>query len=214
MTSGRVIRRIQAHTAKINAVDLNDDGTVLMSGSYDQTVCLWDLRTSNRDPLQVLNDCKDSVTSITHTDQEIIIGCLDRTLRIYDIRRGLCHSDDMTQPITSVRLTHDRKSVLSMCLGGKIQLSDIVTGKLMQTYQGGHAHTHYKLEACIEADDQHIAACSEDGSVCHYNLLSGQVSYVSRLCHSKAVGSISCHPKNNFFVTASYDSTVKCWMTE
>jgi len=211
VTSGRVIRRIQSHTSKINTVDLNDDGTVLMSGSYDQSVCLWDLRASNRDPLQTLRDCKDSVTSIAHTDQEIIVGCLDKTLRIYDIRRGLCHSDDMTLPITCVRLTHDRKSVLSTCLGGKIFLTDKVTGKLMQTYQGGHIHKNYKLEACMESDDQHIAVCSEDGSICHYNLVSGQVMYSSSQCHSKAVGSISYHPKDKFFVTGSYDGTVKCW---
>ena len=32
-------------------------------------------------------DCKDSATSVTITDQAIVVGCVDGVLRTYDLRK-------------------------------------------------------------------------------------------------------------------------------
>ena len=42
--TGSTIRRIAGHMGKINAVEFNDDASVVVSGSYDSTVRIWDLR--------------------------------------------------------------------------------------------------------------------------------------------------------------------------
>ena len=76
VSTGRMIRRIQAHEQAINAVDMNNDGTVLMTCSYDQTMSIWDLRSSGRDPIQRMLDFRDSVTCVTHLRSSI--RCLAR----------------------------------------------------------------------------------------------------------------------------------------
>lgn len=59
----------------MNAIKYNADCSVLVSASYDSTVCIWDVRARNAyTPIQVLKEFKDSVTSIVVSDHEIIAG--------------------------------------------------------------------------------------------------------------------------------------------
>jgi mitogen-activated protein kinase organizer 1 len=130
--SSDVVRRINAHDHRINALDTNADGTVLVSGSYDRTVKAWDLRSSSRDPIQSLTDFSDSVTSVAVTESQIIAGGVDGFVNIYDLRVGKLFSDSLSDPITHVTCTNDKKCTLSMCIGGKIKLLELSTGRMLQ----------------------------------------------------------------------------------
>lgn len=127
-----VVRRITAHDHRINALDTNTDGTVLVSGSYDRTVKAWDLRSNSRDPIQSLSDFTDSVTSVKVTDSQIIAGCVDGNVRIYDLRAGKLFTDTLSDPITHITCTNDSKCSLAMCMGGKIKLIENASGVLLQ----------------------------------------------------------------------------------
>ena len=43
-------------------------------GSYDSSVRVWDCRTRTYDPVQVLGEAKDSVTSLQLSGSEILTG--------------------------------------------------------------------------------------------------------------------------------------------
>lgn len=58
----------------MNAVAFNDESSVLISGSFDATVRLWDIRSSNFQPIQVIEDFKDSVMSVDVQGVEIVTG--------------------------------------------------------------------------------------------------------------------------------------------
>jgi mitogen-activated protein kinase organizer 1 len=58
----------------VNAVAFNDESSVLISGSFDATVRLWDIRSSNFQPIQVIEDFKDSVMSVDVQGVEIVTG--------------------------------------------------------------------------------------------------------------------------------------------
>ena len=119
VVSGRLVRRIIGHTQKINAVALNKEASVVLSASYDQSVRIWDLRSNARDPIQTLNDFKDSVTSVTLTGDagKIVAASIDGRLRTFDLRRGQVSVDCFCadESLVCVRLTHDSRCALSMC---------------------------------------------------------------------------------------------------
>lgn len=46
-------------------------------GSYDASVRIWDCRTRVHDPVQVLGEAKDSVTSLSVAASEILTGLVD-----------------------------------------------------------------------------------------------------------------------------------------
>eukprot|EP01041_Mallomonas_annulata_P004380 gene4380-8723_t len=207
--TGRVIRRIQGHNQRINTIKMNEDSTVLLTGSYDKTLRIWDLRSNTRDAIQILDDFKDSVTSIERTQYEIITGCVDGKIRIYDIRAGMLQSDDLKDPISSISLTNDKKCVLSACIGGTLRLTELSSGTLLQFYSG-HINTSFKVETCVANDDGRILAGSEDGSFITWDLVDAHILNETK-AHKRPISSIRYHPSLPMVITASFDNTAKCW---
>eukprot|EP01034_Spumella_vulgaris_P025833 gene25833-32329_t len=119
-------------------------------------------------------------------------------------------SSRTSDPITCVRVSEDQNTYLASCLGGTLRLVDIHSGSILKEYKG-HTHSSFKTEACFDSDHQHLIGGSEDGSIVHWDLLSGGVTYRTPGAHKKAISSIACHPSKSMFLTASYDGTVKCW---
>lgn len=64
-----------------------------ISGSIDACVNAWDCRSRKTDPIQVLNEAKDSVSSIQISDAEILTGSVDKYIRRYDVRNGKMVAD-------------------------------------------------------------------------------------------------------------------------
>jgi mitogen-activated protein kinase organizer 1 len=102
VTTGNTIRKFQGHTQSINCVAFNPLYNVLLTGSFDTTVRIWDLnsdRPSHRQiqtrEVQILDQQRDSVSQLIVTEEQIIVGCLDGCVRVYDIRMGCMTTDDV-----------------------------------------------------------------------------------------------------------------------
>lgn len=213
VTTATTIRRIQAHNSRINTIKYNNEATVVLTGSYDQTICCWDMRSSNREPIQTMKDATDSITTVSVTDNSIISGCVDGKIRIYDIRSGLLQTDNLNNPIVHTRVNEDQKLLVSTCIDGIVVLTDLFTGKILQEYSG-HINRSFKTESLFENDNCHVIGGSEDGKVVHWNLINGEIVRETTKMHSKGISSIAYHPKDPFFVTSSYDGTIKSWKIE
>eukprot|EP01035_Chromulina_nebulosa_P027846 gene27846-36671_t len=159
VASGKVIRRIQAHVHTINAVDLNEDCTVVMTASYDNTLKFWDLRSVNREPIQTLSDFRDSVTTV-------LAGSVDGSVRVYDMRMGRLQTDNLRDPVICVRVSEDKKSYLATCLHGNIRLVELSSGRLLNEYCG-HSHKNFKLESSFESSDSRIVCVAGSSVGCH-----------------------------------------------
>lgn len=113
--SGQVLRRLQGHFGKINAVAFNNDGGILASGKlsawlissrpagFDSKIMLWDMRSQTRDPLQTLKEATSSITSMTIPPDsvEIIAGSADGHVRAYDMRMGKVFEDCVGRELSS-----------------------------------------------------------------------------------------------------------------
>lgn len=69
------------------------DGESVSIGSFDATVRLWDCKSQSTKPIQVLEDSKDSVSSLHVLGHEIVTGSVDGKLRLYDLRMGMVYAD-------------------------------------------------------------------------------------------------------------------------
>ncbi len=63
------------------------------TGSFDSTVRLWDLRAQSRQAIQVLEEAKDAIQTISIDSTTIITGSVDGHVRTYDLRKGELRSD-------------------------------------------------------------------------------------------------------------------------
>ena len=70
-----------------------EEDSVVASGSYDATVRLWDCKSQSTKPIQVLEDARDSVSSLHVVGHEIVTGSVDGKMRVYDLRMGMLYVD-------------------------------------------------------------------------------------------------------------------------
>jgi mitogen-activated protein kinase organizer 1 len=61
---------------------------VVVSGSYDGTVRLWDAKSQSYKPIMVFSEARDSVSSVAVAGAEVVAGSVDGRVRAYDIRMG------------------------------------------------------------------------------------------------------------------------------
>ena len=73
-----------------------------------------------------MEDFKDSVTSISLSDHEILTGSVDGYIRVYDMRKGRLTEDCMGAPVTCTSFTSDGQCVLASCLDSSVRLVDKV----------------------------------------------------------------------------------------
>ncbi|KAJ0051253.1 hypothetical protein NL108_016948 [Boleophthalmus pectinirostris] len=93
VASGQVTRKLRGHAGKVNCVQFNEEATVMLSGSIDGSVRCWDTRSRRPEPIQILDDARDSISSLKVAQHELLTGCVDGRLRRYDLRMGQLHVD-------------------------------------------------------------------------------------------------------------------------
>lgn len=82
----------------------------MIPGSFDATVRLWDCKSQSPKPIQVLEEARDSVSTLSIVEYEIVTGSVDGKLRLYDLRMGIVKVDVIGR--TSSRRVHRIESDL------------------------------------------------------------------------------------------------------
>ncbi|MCJ1312548.1 hypothetical protein MMC25_006222 [Agyrium rufum] len=175
VTQGRTLRRWSGHAGRVNCVGFGGEGgSVVISGSYDASVRLWDCKSQSTRPIQVFEEARDSVSSLHVLGHEIVTGSVDGRVRVYDLRMGMVYVDVVGQPITSVQQTRDGNAVLVSSLDSTIRLMDKGNGQLLQFYKG-HANKDYRIRSSLGLADSVVVSGSEDGQLYAWDVLESKV---------------------------------------
>eukprot|EP00164_Ancoracysta_twista_P011620 GFYU01017972.1.p1 GENE.GFYU01017972.1~~GFYU01017972.1.p1 ORF type:complete len:340 (-),score=32.30 GFYU01017972.1:344-1231(-) len=209
VASGRIIRKFRGHTNRVNAVGSNADFSVIATGSYDGTTRLWDNRSNSNEPIQILSDFKDSVSHLEITECEIIAGCIDGSIRSYDLRAGTLTTDAVGAPATCVQQSHDGNCLLVGSLDSRVRLLDKFNGELLNEFRG-HSNTMYKVDCLLTGDDAFVISASDTGTIYIWDLVEGQLTHTLH-GHQRACLGLSMHPEENMLLSSSADGTVKIW---
>ncbi|KAL1230383.1 WD repeat domain-containing protein [Trichinella spiralis] len=160
--SGRIVRKFRGHAGSVNAVAFNNESSVLMSASLDCTVRAWDLRSRSSEPIQILDEARDSVLSVTVSDHEILTGSADCRTRRYDLRKGMLYEDFVGKSVSSVNFSRDGQCTLISSLDSTVRLLEKDSGQLLAQFTG-HKNNEYKMDSCFLSSDRQIISGSEDG---------------------------------------------------
>ncbi len=98
LKTGEIINKLEGHTSMVFSLKLIDN-QILVSGSWDKTIKLWDLKSNNLK--QTLNE-NSTIKSVEIIDNNILACALDDgKISIWDIKNGtkintIIHGDDST----------------------------------------------------------------------------------------------------------------------
>jgi len=81
--SGRT-QQLGLHNAGIRCVEYCSEGSVVVTGSWDKTVSLWDPRAQN--PRTGTYEQPEKVYALALTGYKLVVGTAGRQVHIYDIR--------------------------------------------------------------------------------------------------------------------------------
>lgn len=194
---------------------------MLVSGSYDEAVFLWDVRSAR--VMRSLPAHSDPVAGIdVIRDGTLIASCAsDGLIRIWDSATGQClrtivHEDN--PPVSAVKFSPNGKFVLAWTLDNCVRLWNYVEGRCIKTYQG---HTNSKYSICgafgvygAPGGDPVAFAVSgsEDGSIICWDVINKKI--LQRLeGHADVVLSVDTRSAGDSKLIAScgLDRTVRVW---
>ena len=170
---------------------------------------LWDLRARGFDPLQEIDDFKDSVTHIDLNNQQLLISCLDKRVRLYDLRFGRLQCDYMGEPVTCSNLSKDEQCILTSLLANRLVLLDKLSGEMLNEYTG-HVNRVYQLENCLNNSSSLVYSGSEDGHVYIWDLVDTKIKQKLKHLSEKTVHSLSFHPEKDKLLSAQ-ENFVYLW---
>ena len=209
VTQAESIRSFRGHTGPVNCVKFNLDSSVVASGSQDCRVKLWDMKSRSRDPIQELI-CNDSVSSLSISDNCILVGSLDGKIRLYDLRFCTVSLDNIKFPVGCINFTYDGQCILASCLNHSLLLIDKETGEILQVFKG-HVNSNYRIDSILFKNDEFVLSGSEDGFVYVWSLTEGNIVEKLPMYSHRVIHSLSSHKEKKQFVLMAAEGTVYLW---
>jgi mitogen-activated protein kinase organizer 1 len=183
--TAQTIRRYTGHVGRVNrGVFGGEDDSVIVSGSFDGTVKIWDVKSNSPKPIMVLSDAKDSITDVTIHDAEILSASVDGRVRSYDLRTGMCQADVIGHPCTSLDVTKKGTELLVSSLDSTIRLMDRTTGELLKAYKDdAYTNKDLRVRSTLGLNDSVVLSGSDNGTVFVWDILGGDCLH--RFKHSE-----------------------------
>ncbi|MFM6669825.1 MAG: eIF2A-related protein, partial [Dolichospermum sp.] len=207
---GNLLQTLTGHSNRIRSVAYSPDGQTLASGSVDDTIKLWDVKTGNL--LQTLSDHSSSVCSVAYSPdgQTLASGSDDKTIKLWDVKTGnlLQTLSGHSHWVRSVAYSPDGQTLASGSWDNTIKLWNVKTGNLLQTLSG---HSYSVWLVAYSPDGQTLASGGWDNTIKLWNVKTGNLLQTLS-GHSYSVSSVAYSPDGQTLASGGgRDETIKLW---
>jgi WD40 repeat protein len=183
VTSGKVIKQFVGHSKPVFSIAFSNNGSFLISGSWDSSVRLWDVTLGTE--IRSFTNHSDRITSVafSHNESTIISGGLDQTIKFWNINSvDVSYEIEINQSIWSLALS-PKDDILAVAVDPDIRWPD--------TYWLTFGVAH-------------------DCSIQLWNVSTGEL--IDTLSgHRNSIESVKFSPDGTILASASWDWTVKLW---
>ncbi|GIK64644.1 MAG: hypothetical protein BroJett018_24380 [Chloroflexota bacterium] len=208
-STGELVRLLEGHTDRINAIAMSADGKWAASGSRDRSVILWDVETGT--PVRQLVGHTDQITGVAFTPdgKYVLSASRDETLRLWEVESGelvrefIGHNDR----VLCVAISPDGEFAVSGGRNGFILVWDVETGREIRRVRASQSSV---LALAVSPDSKLVASGSEDNRLLLWNIQRSQITQQLE-GHTASVNTVAFSPDGQWLISGSTDATVRLW---
>ena len=207
-----LLRYIDKHTDNINSVVFSPDGEMLVSGSDDGSIRLWDVATAQQigEPLK---GHTVGVNSVIFSPNGKVLASGSRSIRLWDVATAQQIGDPLTghtNYIESVVFSPDGEMLASGSYDESIRLWDVATAQQIGEPLTGH--TSSVNSVVFSPDGEMLASGSDDGSIRLWDVATEQQFGEPLMGHTSSVLSVAFSPDGETLASGGgYDQTIRLW---
>ncbi|NER34138.1 MAG: hypothetical protein F6J93_08865 [Oscillatoria sp. SIO1A7] len=203
---------LKGHAAPVQAATISADGKILVSGSWDNTIKIWDLATNAIANTLNGHSLPIRQVAISPDGQTLASASDDKTVMLWDLATGSLKATlgGHGGRVYAVAISADGKIAVSGSEDKTIKVWDLATGEVLATLRG---HKGQVRAIAISPDNQTLVSGGSDRSIAIWNLQTG--SKVGSLeGHTDLVRALAISPDGKTVVSGSWDKTLKVWSLE
>ena len=192
LENASVVCTLTGHSNSVNSVAISPDGQILVSGSDDKTIKIWQLSTGEE--LRILTGHSESVNSVAISpDGQILVSSSHTVVSVRTVVNY--NSESHTAVMGNVYNTIN-----------KIKIWQLSTGQELRTLEGDAS----VLSLAISPDGQILVSGSADNTIKIWQLSTGE-ELRTLTGHSESVNSVAISPDGQILVSGSDDKTITIW---
>lgn len=138
---------------------LQHDDNILITGSYDSTIKVWDIETGEE--IRTLVGHTSGVRCLQFDDTKLLTGSMDNTTRLWDWRTGKCLRTFQSHTGGVISVHFDAQYVASGSMDQTIRVHDYKTGATFLL----RGHTDWVNSVKIDSASRTLLSASDDCTV-------------------------------------------------
>jgi len=210
---GRARRRLTGHSHFVQDVAVSSDGQYALSGSWDGTLRLWDLKTG-KTTYKFIGHTKDVLSVAFSADhRQIVSGSRDKTIILWNTIGRLMYTiqeDGHREWVSCVRFSPNLNTPLIVSAGWDkvVKVWNLTRCNLRTNLIG---HTEYVNTVTVSPDGSLCASGGKDGSAMLWDLNEGK--HLSTLDAGDTIHALVFSPIR-YWLCAATASDIKIWDLE
>ncbi|GMH43600.1 hypothetical protein BSKO_11522 [Bryopsis sp. KO-2023] len=214
---GQPLRRLKGHSHHVEDVTLSSDGQFALSGSWDGTLRLWDLKAGTTSRRFVGHNKDVLSVAFSADNRQIVSASRDKTIKIWntlgECKYTLGEQDDPSghsEWVSCVRFSPDTTNPILVSCGWdkKIKVWDLSNCKLKQDLIG---HTGYVNTISVSPDGSLCASGGKDAVAMLWDLAEGKRLYS---LDAGAIIHALCFSPNHYWLCAATQTCIRIWDLE
>lgn len=203
-------RRLSGHISTINSVDLNRAGSLVLSGSNDNNIKLWDVNTGTL--LRTFSEHITTTKRVKFTPDETSVLSAEGNYIVYwrSAVSGFIAPLRMyghLATVSSVEMNNDMTKIISGSNDGTIKIWNEDTGELIHSI---NAHNGYTKDVKIDPTANRFASCGTDSTIKIWDLNTFELINILKKYLGK-INTISYHYSGNYIACGGFDNNIYIW---